>query len=577
MAVAAPVGGGGVFTVRPEELYAASGRVAGDQSGYDRHAARLVHDLGGYRQLAGKGDGPDAFAAAYAKVAGRFLEVWAASVVSVGGAATGLTVTANNYAAADWHSNPTPQGPPPAHALPRVIEHPPHYGTVADLRYHGTGQDSDNPVVRWIGRFPDWLSGAMRDAVEQGLRLGRTYDITPSAAARKDDVRTVAGHWSAAGRAATTAADGFAAIVESITDDGNSEWQKAMNAFCQTIWGTSAWGRQREGLEWGTDTASADRRPITTVLGTTAAAISTALERLLAAAEHVTDFAEHAALKAAEAMADDFFKNLDNPLDDFLKTLTAESVVGLTAGLIASFRSHLDYDGVNHAVDTFDSTVHDLASSLLDHLPALDEARLSAPTFRTEDARAEAFGVRSLESFRHTHPHTKPGDTDKGVYRVDLAADEGMDNAHTLDKHVGKTDAQLAQRLRDQQGPNARPTAAWPLGKPAINSASSFADVEKAQDLTQYNIDQNSGRITDWLKGPPKPEPGKNEDFSSYAPGNSYSGYSVTKQPNTVNGGFKADGMNARSIPVRGIKTVLRYDPRLDPPFVVLTSMPYAE
>lgn len=43
---------------------------------------------------------------------------------------------------------------------------------------------------------------------------------------------------------------------------------------------------------------------------------------------------------------------------------------------------------------------------------------------------------------------------------------------HTLDKHVGKTDAQLAQRLRDQ---GSAPTAAWPNGKPSIGAASTFA------------------------------------------------------------------------------------------------------
>ncbi|WP_374214436.1 RNase A-like domain-containing protein [Streptomyces sp. Je 1-79] len=40
-----------------------------------------------------------------------------------------------------------------------------------------------------------------------------------------------------------------------------------------------------------------------------------------------------------------------------------------------------------------------------------------------------------------------------------------MANGHTLDKHVGKTDEQLAQRLRDQQ--SGGPTAAWPHGKPS--------------------------------------------------------------------------------------------------------------
>lgn len=52
-----------------------------------------------------------------------------------------------------------------------------------------------------------------------------------------------------------------------------------------------------------------------------------------------------------------------------------------------------------------------------------------------------------------------------------------MADGHTLYKHVGKTDEQLAQRPRDQQGNG--PTAAWPHGKPIPGSSSSFSSYRR--------------------------------------------------------------------------------------------------
>jgi hypothetical protein len=220
-----PVGGGsGTVSVRPVDLYAASSAVATDQHDYHAGAIHLVRDLSGHPQLAGRGSGPDAFADAYAEVTAEFLKVWAASVVSVGGAAVGLTVTANNYRSADWHSDPTRQGPPPGQAAPHVVERIPYYGTVADIKYHGTGQDSSSVIVRELGEIPDWLSGELAEAVKEGLRLGKSYDITPSAVVTKDPLHQVAGYWTGIATTARTAADTFAGIVDGITDDNNGEW-----------------------------------------------------------------------------------------------------------------------------------------------------------------------------------------------------------------------------------------------------------------------------------------------------------------------------------------------------------------
>ncbi|MFE1844519.1 RNase A-like domain-containing protein [Streptomyces sp. NPDC059515] len=130
---------------------------------------------------------------------------------------------------------------------------------------------------------------------------------------------------------------------------------------------------------------------------------------------------------------------------------------------------------------------------------------------------------------------------------------------HSIDKHVGLTDDQLTQRLRDES------TGA---GVPTIPAASSFTDLESAQKYTQHNIRANSAEIDDWLKGNP-PSPPKRE-------------FSV---PSVDNGGPSAPVVTGRTAAVvnnhptppadaYGVSTVLKYEPSLDPPFVVLTSMP---
>ncbi|MGR8008707.1 RNase A-like domain-containing protein [Streptomyces hypolithicus] len=116
-----------------------------------------------------------------------------------------------------------------------------------------------------------------------------------------------------------------------------------------------------------------------------------------------------------------------------------------------------------------------------------------------------------------------------------------MANGHTLDKHVGKTDEQLAQRLRDQQ--SGGPTQTWPYGKPLPNSSS--ACYQRAEELTEYTLNKNKAAIEAWIKGPPPPEEGKVEKFQSTAPNGETSGRSVSKQPvdpNDPMSGYKQGG-----------------------------------
>nr|WP_299538754.1 RNase A-like domain-containing protein [uncultured Streptomyces sp.] len=76
---------------------------------------------------------------------------------------------------------------------------------------------------------------------------------------------------------------------------------------------------------------------------------------------------------------------------------------------------------------------------------------------------------------------------------------------------------------------------------------------------------------------------GKTQAFTSPAPDGGASGWYMSKRPtpdpdgsgNTIPGtGYKDHGLSARAVDVKNVNTVLKYDSRLDPPYIILTSMP---
>lgn len=160
----------------------------------------------------------------------------------------------------------------------------------------------------------------------------------------------------------------------------------------------------------------------------------------------------------------------------------------------------------------------------------------------------------------------------------DLAANEYLGGGHTLDKHVGKTDEQLAQRLRDQSDPSTT----WPENaKPTIGGSSSFKTIGDAQRLTEQNLRLKQSEIDAWLAS--NPSDGQNKAFESKTPNDEVSGSYVSKQPTpnqdgssgTIPGtGYKDHGLKAPAVDVTWVKTVLKYDSRLDPPYIIYTSMP---
>ncbi|MCA6090900.1 hypothetical protein LE181_01725 [Streptomyces sp. SCA3-4] len=184
--------------------------------------------------------------------------------------------------------------------------------------------------------------------------------------------------------------------------------------------------------------------------------------------------------------------------------------------------------------------------------------------------------AQSLNDFKHEQQWTVQGSN--GNIAFDLAANEYLGGGHTLDKHVGKTDEQLAQRLHDQSDP----AASWPENsRPTIGGSSSFKTMQGAQRLTEHNLRTKEAEIEAWLAT--NPPDGQNKAFESPAPNGEVSGTYVSKQPTpnqdgspgTIPGtGYKDRGLAAKAVEVKYVKVrpQVRFQPRS--PYIIYTSMP---
>ncbi|MCE0447958.1 hypothetical protein LT493_41520 [Streptomyces tricolor] len=189
--------------------------------------------------------------------------------------------------------------------------------------------------------------------------------------------------------------------------------------------------------------------------------------------------------------------DLTTDLDPFELTRLAATLA--FGEIVMTFRSHMDKAAADAAVEKYHEAFSDAAAELKKLEHELGEALLSVPTFVAEEARAEAYGARSLNDFKKEHSWQRPESPFPYKYSLDLATEEELYGRHSIDKHVGLTDEQLTQRLRDESSG---------AGKVDIPAASSFVDLESAQYYTQHNIRTNTAEIYKWLKGPPPPVPG---------------------------------------------------------------------
>ncbi|MGW6785056.1 RNase A-like domain-containing protein [Streptomyces sp. NPDC054987] len=511
-------------------------------------------------------------------------------MVSIGGVAVGFTETANAYTKADAAAHPKPGKAAEQRPLPTVIDKDPKFASVPDIKW-GDNDGGDDLIRGAMEGIPEIVRDVLQPAAKNIFRVGKVADVYPFP--QQHYLNSHCHSWMNASTVPGNTAAELTSIIGTITNHGRADWEAAMRTFCSALWGATAWGQSgpsRHGYQWAHTTGphgaqvATGSQPVMAVLADVAIKISDCLREYAEAAvelnHDVFEELKRAMKKAAMSIIDDLEKAKEKPS---LKTIagavtSVASGAGGAVGLLLKFDVNtvlnLDKAKLNRIVDEYTGIVDGLTTRMEALQKVLDEAHMSAPKFEAGVARAHGFGARSLEDFKSTSQTWLKIDSATGKYVLDLAANEYMADGHTLDKHVGKTDEQLAQRLRDQQDP---PTNAWPHGKPTMRASSAFPNYQRAQELTQYNLNHNAAAIDAWIKGPPPPPQNDVRTFTATAPNGEISGRSVSKQPTDPTeplSGYKQGGLLARAEEVTGIDTRIRYDSNRNPPFTVMTSMP---
>jgi hypothetical protein len=88
------------------------------------------------------------------------------------------------------------------------------------------------------------------------------------------------------------------------------------------------------------------------------------------------------------------------------------------------------------------------------------------------------------EPSRHEETRSVEPTENRNLERYDLERDERR-GGHTLDRHVGRTDEQLAARLRKE---------------PKISAASTWTDRETAEETVAGAFRAERGRIENWIR-----------------------------------------------------------------------------
>jgi len=551
--MATPPSRDGTIDVTPTILYGVSGNVALQQDALHKGANNLLEELQRYPDAGGYGTAAWAFASSYKEVGNRFLEVWAKAVVSVGGVAVGFTTTANNYAAADAATHPSGNQTPMHQAPPVVIDSPPNYRSVTDLKWadldHG-----QSIYEKALEGLEAGILALLRPLLEHACRWGKAAEILPLPDYVGLDKISKA--WQQIpGVTLMTVEGNLTGTMASITDQANTEWYVAMRQFCSAIWGTSDWGKEREGYSWAHDKARPGggmSHPVFAVLVDTCDALSDALRAWAEAAETARDdlrrIFHEAVMKAL-------------PHIDVSDGIGMKDVKSFGKGLLNMGKSlgkgiilEIDEEAMNATVEAYNNKVNRQIPELRKTLKALDEAYLSAPEFDTQTARAEAFGARALTDFKGDPLYPVPGDDESNHrYPVDLANQEGVSGAHVIDKHVGKSDAQLEQRLRDQQ-------RLYPDGTVRPIAVSTFNNLPEAQKYTQAVLDdpRNQQKIQNWLNQNPDPTRSTKNIGLDF--------------PHPVGRSWKRGDSGAHDSDK--VLVTLRPRPGGHPPYVVLTAMP---
>ncbi|MFD7179875.1 RNase A-like domain-containing protein [Streptomyces sp. NPDC059904] len=565
-----PAPSSGTIDVKPSTLHQVAGGFAGEQTPFDKAAKNLIKELKEYPDAGGYGTAPQAFAASYLKAGNRYLEVWAKSVVSIGGAAVGFATTANNYSKAEAANDASGKTKPQTQPPPVVIDKAPDYGSVPDLKW-GDDDGGDDFIRSLLECIPDVVWHVIRPLLEHAFRWGKVAEVYPYP--QQHYLNSLSQSWADMTKALSWAEGNLTGQMYGITQQSNSEWHDAMRQFCSSLWGTTAWGKTTASYEWKHDSAANQKpsHPVMSVLFDTAMKISDLLREFAEAAVYVNGEVWDIYFDAVKKAVGDI--DLSDGVD--LKDLkegakgVGRFLKGLAKGgaeLSVEITLNIDTAALNRVVEEYNRRVNALVPRLNALMDALDEAYRSAPTYAAEEARAESFGARSLNDYKKEHHFTVPGqDPDNMFYPLDLANQEGLYGSHPIDKHVGLTDDQLRMRLRDQAGAPA---------------ASTFKDLASAQKFTTAAIEDinNADRIDKWIESVEK----KIQNNPNYDPNKSeiqppiykeFAGQSTGRSVSRDD--YDADGMSAKADDKSWVQVRLIYKEGLHPPFIVLTAMPH--
>ncbi|MGW0766034.1 RNase A-like domain-containing protein [Streptomyces sp. NPDC002676] len=562
----------GTIDVKPSNLHFVAGSFAGQQTPFDKAAKDLLTALHKYPDAGGKGTAAENFAKAYVEVGNLFLAVWARSVESIGGAAVGFATTANNYSKAEAANDASGKTQPQTQPPPHVIDKAPDYGAVPDLKW-GDDDGGDDFIRSLLECIPEVVWHIIRPLLKHVFRWGKVADVYPFP--QQHYLDSLSQSWGNMTITLSTTESMLTGYVSGITQQSNSEWYDAMRQFCSALWGTTAWGKNDPGApyQWKHDSASSPTatHPVMSVLFDSAKKISDLLYEFAEAAVELNGKVwdiYFAAVKQAVGNIDlsdgvdlEDVKEGAKAVGRFIKGLAK---AGAEVG--AEITLNLDTAALNAAVEHYNTRVNALTPQFAALKPNLEEAKLAAPTYNAEEARAEAFGARALNDYKNEHHFTVPGqDPDNMYFPLDLANQEGIYDSHVIDKHVGLTDDQLRVRLRDQSSAPA---------------ASTFTDLASAQKYTTATIEDidNADRIDKWIQSVQK----KIQNNPNYDPNKSELQPPLYKEFPGQNTGrnvsrddYDKDGMNAQANDMHWVQVRLIYKKDLNPPFIVLTAMPH--
>ncbi|MFE6062878.1 RNase A-like domain-containing protein [Streptomyces sp. NPDC056431] len=566
-----PWTGPGGFDVQPRHLYQVSAALSVEQQSFHRALVQFLDVHAGYSKVGGSGTVTAEFATQYAAVVTLLMEAHGKAVVAIGGAAVGFTTTANNFRQADAATHPlnppfAPQPPPQVISAPPAYTAPPPFG-VRD----GNAVDEFADVFDG-GDIPGSL---MRTVIEEALGTGRALEILPLPNHLR--VNQLSQAWLPYQTGVGIIQGQLTATIDVITDHANGDWHGAMLQFVSSVWGTTAWGKNTAGYEWGhkPPTGAGTSLPVFGVLSTTAQILAQAIRTYAEAAEKVrTELREilYKAIKDALALLE------ATDLKDFIGNFF-ERLKKLWKGLGAAVLLSIDTDAVNKAVDTYETTLRAQTQKVKGLLEPLQEASRAVPTFQSESARAEAFGARSLFEFdRSIVPLNEQSRDPSNRFGIDLASMEWETNpyqaspndplrpgkdGHTIDRHVGLTPDQLRMRVRDQ-GVDASAFPNLPAAQKHVQAA--LNDPDNIRTIEQW-MGRQKQRVANGTFNPASAPDIRVFTVKDASGNNIVTGSSVSGSD------FASQGFNAQPTQVHSVKLVLAYSPESGT-FYVRTAYP---